>query len=52
MEESRLYCNFCTHLEHGKEKCSKCRCKGKLRWWQGVLNGLGNAIGNAKFGGN
>lgn len=43
------FCQFCSHLEHGTERCHSCRCKGKQRWWQKVLSGFGNAIGEAKF---
>lgn len=44
-------CEFCPHEAHGTNRCGECRCKGKARWWQRMLGGLGNAIGEAKFGG-
>ena len=29
-----------------------CKCKGKAGFWKTFLNNLGNAIGQAKFGGD
>lgn len=46
-----IFCQFCPHEFHGTERCKQCRCKGKARWWQKFLGGLGDAIGQAKFGG-
>ena len=46
-----IVCNFCSHPEHGQTRCPECRCKGKRPWWEKILSGLGNAIGDAKFGG-
>jgi hypothetical protein len=51
-EQAQKFCNFCPHPEHGTTKCAKCRCKGKQRWWQSALSGLGNAIGESLFGGS
>lgn len=47
------FCNYCPHPTHGLGKCPvpKCRCKGKAKWWQQLVDGLGNAIGDDKFGG-
>jgi hypothetical protein len=51
-------CPYCPHPAHGQQKCGVvvgpkniCRCKGKPGFWRGFLDGLGNAIGEAKFGG-
>jgi len=47
-------CLFCPHVAHGTVKCSvlTCGCKGKPKWWQKTLAGLGDVIGEALFGGN
>lgn len=45
-------CAFCPHPAHGTERCSECKCKGKRGFWGAIADGLGNAIGNAWFGGN
>jgi hypothetical protein len=45
-------CLYCLHAPHGTEKCVSCKCKGKPGIWRGFLNALGNAIGQAKFGGD
>lgn len=56
MEEPIVNCQFCPHPIHTgeghnqDERCPLCRCKGKQRWWQSIVNSLGNAIGEAKFG--
>lgn len=48
-----LPCQFCPHPAHPVgAKCVFCRCKGKAGFWRGFLDALGNAIGNAKFGGD
>lgn len=45
-------CPFCPHPEHTGKKCLFCKCKGKPGFLSRFLDSLGNAIGNAKFGGN
>lgn len=45
-------CSFCPHDAHGTEKCEQCRCKGKRSWFKSFIDSIGNAIGEAKFGGN
>ena len=47
---TNLLCAFCPHPAHAG-KCPSCRCKGKPGFWRGFLQSLGNAIGQAKFGG-
>jgi len=51
---AQQFCSFCPHAAHGTEKCTveKCHCKGKAKWWQKALSGLGNAIGESLFGGD
>jgi hypothetical protein len=44
-------CQYCPHPAHPGAKCTQCKCKGKAKWWNRVLDGIGNAIGEAKFGG-
>jgi len=48
-EGQPTFCQFCPHAAHGTERCSRCHCKGKARWWQKLFGGLGEAIGEAKF---
>jgi hypothetical protein len=45
-----LLCSFCPHPAHPDQKCAACNCKGKKRFWRTLLDSLGNAIGQAKFG--
>jgi len=44
-------CQFCAHPPHEPKKCSQkgCKCKCKKGFWGQLLEGLGNAIGEAKF---
>jgi hypothetical protein len=51
-------CSFCGHSAHAVgTRCGflsgkkKCKCKGKQGFWSSVFGGLGNAIGEAMFGG-
>lgn len=49
-------CNFCEHAFH-VGRCEsfydgkQCKCKGKKKWWQSLGDGIGEAIGEALFGG-
>lgn len=45
-------CDFCPHPIHTNTKCTQCKCKGKQKVWKSILSGLGNAIGEAMFGGS
>jgi hypothetical protein len=53
-------CLYCLHPTHpSRTKCgfaeyrkAPCKCKGKPGFWSEFFDRLGNAIGNAKFGGN
>jgi hypothetical protein len=29
-----------------------CGCRSKRRWFDGLVDAIGNAVGNLKFGGN
>jgi hypothetical protein len=45
------YCQFCPHLAHPPgQKCYQCDCKGRKGFWARLVENLGNAIGQAKFG--
>lgn len=44
-----LLCPYCGHDSHpAGVKCSECKCKAKPKFW----SNLGNALGEALFGGN
>ena len=43
-------CNFCPHPVHPGERCPVCKCKGKRGWFRQMLDSIGNAVGEAKFG--
>jgi hypothetical protein len=47
------FCPFCPHELHSGKKCLFCKCKGKAKqgFWKAVISSIGNAVGNAKFGG-
>jgi hypothetical protein len=49
--DERRPCQFCSHESHGTEKCARCGCRGKKRWWQNLADSVGNALGEMKFGG-
>lgn len=44
-------CQFCEHPPHPGHKCTQCKCKGKPGFWKKLAASIGNAIGEAKFGG-
>jgi hypothetical protein len=48
-----IICQFCYHATHEPKLCSTagCKCKCKPGFWRKLFDGLGNAIGEAKFGG-
>jgi len=45
------FCQFCIHPRHEGFRCTQCKCKGKKGFWRGLFDAIGNAIGQAKFGG-
>lgn len=51
-------CAFCPHAVHppgvrcnAPDPVKPCKCKGKPGFWSQLGSGLGNAIGEALFGG-
>ena len=62
-EPQPILCTFCAHPLHTGQRCCSwhfadggmtkvyCKCKGKPGFWRSLLGGLGDAIGEAKFGG-
>jgi hypothetical protein len=58
MSPVKLTCMYCQHPDHPVGvKCGvpnpvkPCKCKGKPGFWGRIVSNLGNAIGEAKFGG-
>jgi hypothetical protein len=47
-------CPYCFHPRHDGVRCkdTDCKCKGKAGFWRGLFEKLGNALGEAKFGGD
>lgn len=48
-----IICQFCGHATHEPKHCATaaCKCKCKPGFWSKFFGNLGNAIGEAKFGG-